>query len=275
MLPDQMIIPATDFAMVPRRAGLDQRLKGFHHRVLNAVCGARDNRSGIAVINQKRIAQNASIARQKVGPILEELENWGYLSRIKRGRTRIGRFRVHAYEVIYGKEDQIAATCEGDKAGVTSGGDLPESPPKVADSYPLDSYPSYSSYTCRPRRIASMFTPQTDAKSANKIVCKKACNPSHAITDTSDTNPKPSHKNSLEEKQSSVDHWEVTTRNNFFCRLDQAISEAFPKALRATALDALDDELLGRSQEIEFNEKGNGVTYAIAAIKSRMKIAKD
>lgn len=93
------------FAMVPRRAFSDPRMKARHLKVLGAICVAVDPETATALISQRRIGHHAGMARQKAPAVIGDLEEFGYISRIKRGRSRRGRFKTNIYEISYIQEN--------------------------------------------------------------------------------------------------------------------------------------------------------------------------
>ena len=109
-----------NFSPVPRRAFADRRMKARHLKVLGAICVAVDSPTGAALISQKRVAHHAGIARQKVGDVIADLKEFGYIAPIPRGRTQRGRFKTIVYRVLY---EQAGASCsEPDDHHVTPGG---------------------------------------------------------------------------------------------------------------------------------------------------------
>ena len=129
-----------NFSPVPRRAFSDRRMKARHLKVLGAICVAVDAPTGTALISQERVAHHAGIARQKIGAVIADLEQLGYIAPIRRGRTQRGRFKTIVYRVLY---DQSGASCSepdehhvtpvGDMDRVTPGGDSTVSPPGVTE----------------------------------------------------------------------------------------------------------------------------------------------
>ena len=131
-----------NFSPVPRRAFADRRMKARHLKVLGAICVAVDSPTGAALISQKRVAHHAGIARQKVGDVIADLKEFGYIAPIPRGRTQRGRFKTIVYRVLY---EQAGASCSepddhhvtpvGDMDRVTPGGDRTVSPPGVTETF--------------------------------------------------------------------------------------------------------------------------------------------
>ncbi len=131
-----------NFSPVPRRAFADRRMKARHLKVLGAICVAVDSPTGTALISQKRVAHHAGMARQKVGDVIADLEKFGYIAPIRRGRSQRGRFKTNVYKILYeqagsscSEPDEHRVTPVGDMDRVTPGVDSTVSPPGVTESY--------------------------------------------------------------------------------------------------------------------------------------------
>ena len=105
------------FAPVPRRAKQDKRLKASHHRCLLALCDLLDTATGYCLISQRALGKRAALARQKVSDRLDDLETWGYIARIDRGRHSAGadrgRFKIMLYRLVYDAPDSGAVSPTG------------------------------------------------------------------------------------------------------------------------------------------------------------------
>jgi hypothetical protein len=143
-----------DFCAVPRRAFGDKRLQARHLRVLGSICKAVDNATGLSLITQTRIGELCGRRRTKVASVTAELEAWGYLRKIERGRQSTGlsrgRFRTFVYQVIY--RDPSGGNMGRDP----SGGDKALTPPGGTDSYLYKPDLSISSDLLEVGRFASL-----------------------------------------------------------------------------------------------------------------------
>ena len=91
------------FDPAPQRAKADTRLRPRHHRILLALCDVMAKDTGIAFISQEGLGKRGALSRQKVGQVLEDLENWGYVEIRRRGRhgagPKKGQIRTRMYRV--------------------------------------------------------------------------------------------------------------------------------------------------------------------------------
>lgn len=147
---------AKDFAMVPVRAFADRRLKARHLRVLGALCKSYDRATGCALVSQAKIAERANLSRQLVNKTLPDLVDWGYLTRIKRGRRQGGQFKTHVYGVLW-QERHVNNGVYTDH--VTPGGNATVSTPGFTSSYPSRSKLDSSSQTYTRRGVARSAQP--------------------------------------------------------------------------------------------------------------------
>jgi len=121
-----------DFSAVPTRAAGDRRLRGLHFSILIAVCRAVNKITGISVISQGAISRRTGRHRSKICVARDDLIEWGYLEKLKRGRRSRGWFKVLGYRILY-KEDHVPPA--GDVDHVPPAGDKPMSPTEETDSY--------------------------------------------------------------------------------------------------------------------------------------------
>ncbi len=95
----------TDFSAVPDRAMRDRRMTVCHHRVLLALVRSVDTANGCVLIGQRLLAKCAQVSRGKISAYLRDLESWGYIERLDRGRHRAGlrkgQRRTMMYRIIY------------------------------------------------------------------------------------------------------------------------------------------------------------------------------
>ena len=95
------------FDPAPQRAKSDTRLRPRHHRILLALCDVMAKDTGIALISQKGLGKRGALSRQKVGQVLRDLKDWGYIKIIKRGRhtagPKKGQIRTRVYQVLHEK----------------------------------------------------------------------------------------------------------------------------------------------------------------------------
>ena len=131
------------FAPVPARAKQDKRLTASHHRCLLGLCDLMDKATGYCLASHRTLSKHVGLARQKIGNRLGDLESWGYIARVHRGRhsagTRRGRFKTFLYRVVYDAADAGAMSPTGVtrvKAGTMSPTGVAEtlSPTGVAET---------------------------------------------------------------------------------------------------------------------------------------------
>ena len=146
------IYPATDFAMLPVRAFADKRFRTRHFRVLGALCKSYDKGTGGALVSQGKIAKRANLSRGRVNQALPDLEKWGYIQAVKRGRRPGGQFKTHGYVVLW---EEPRVTHGGDTAHVTPVLDTTMLPPVSTDSYLSSSNIESSSETSMGRRAVA------------------------------------------------------------------------------------------------------------------------
>lgn len=118
-----------NFSAVPERAAGDKKLLARELRVLMAICRAVDRNTGVAKISQARIAERASLARQKISGVTAGLEAKGYVQRVDTGRRRDGRQPIAQYRIVYDTAagERVAPTT-GDTASLAPAGDTAQAP---------------------------------------------------------------------------------------------------------------------------------------------------
>ena len=85
-----------DFSAVPDRAMRDRRMTVCHHRVLLALVRGVGTANGCVLMGQRLLAQCAQVSRGKISAYLRDLESWGYIERLDRGRVRGRRVALAA-----------------------------------------------------------------------------------------------------------------------------------------------------------------------------------
>ena len=148
--------------MLPVRAFADKRFRTRHFRVLGALCKSYDKGTGGALVSQGKIAKRANLSRGRVNQALPDLEKWGYIQAMKRGRRPGGQFKTHGYVVLW---EEPRVTHGGDTAHVNHGGDTTMLPPRVTDSYFSCSNIESSSETSTGRAVARSAHPDGFADS--------------------------------------------------------------------------------------------------------------
>ena len=89
------------FCPLPKWVLPDKRLRAGHLQCLAALCWMMDKSDHCAIAAQSRIASLTGRPRNKVAGFLRDLEEWGYIKKIKRGRHAAGRRRGHFKTLIY------------------------------------------------------------------------------------------------------------------------------------------------------------------------------
>ena len=106
-----------DFAPVPNRARRDKELSASHYRCLVALCTFVDNATGYTLIGQRALAKQAAVPRQKIPARLRDLDGWGYIAKVPRGRhtagPRRGQIRTNLYRIIYDDADATSLATPG------------------------------------------------------------------------------------------------------------------------------------------------------------------
>lgn len=272
------------FAAVPHRAVGDKRLKARHFRVLGAICMAVQRETATSYISQQRIARLSNLARQKLGEPLGNLEKWGYITRINRGRNERGRFKTLLYAVHYDTISPALDTTRGDTGPVTPAGDITESPPEEADS---DSFNS-DLYD----ESDSLGAGVPDANVGEEIGVVTDCQ-----SDRSSRMQTGKHATSVPVKQpqDQVNRSTLSSKSRFFVAKAKAetfernqrnlaekrICDGFFKAYTgddaAVALDALDRETYEAAVDAEMRQPGAGITMVTGAVRRVIsrKIEKD
>ena len=148
--------PATNFAMVPVRAFADKRFRTRHFRVLGALCKSYDKKTGCALVSQGKIAERATLSRGRVNQTLPDLEKWGYIRAVKRGRRPGGQFKTYGYVVLW---EEPHVNHGGDTAHVDPVLDTTMLPPGSTDSYLSSSNLDSPSETFMGRAVARAAHP--------------------------------------------------------------------------------------------------------------------
>lgn len=244
----------SNFSAVPRRAFSDRRLKARHLRVLGAVCVAVDRWTGAALISQNRISHHAGIARQKVGPVVTELETFGYIEMIRRGRTQGSRYKTIVYKIVY---DQAGTSCTdssehhatpvGDMDRVTPGGGITVSPSGVTES---DLQKSNLSFSVRPSRARAAHCAPADASAGGTSYSRIQ---------------RERRRTQSGLAKAKAEHWERTNKNEASQRLCAALLKVYPDG---EWLNLLTSEQLEAATGAEQRNRGAGIKYAQACLKS-------
>ncbi len=254
------------FAAIPERALRDKRFKILHLRVLGAVCRAVDAETGFALISQERIAYWANTPRQKISEHTADLEDWGYLEKVKRGRRKSGKFRALQYRVLYDPPDFDHYTHACDSGRVTPGGDSPESPPGVSDSDHSESNIQKESDAAeeKPRGHVSAYRAAMGAAMTTE---PNTALPSHG--GTTDTSAKPSFGSARRRFQrdrravarEKANHWDNNLRKQAEQRICETIFKSFRGEAISAALEALEPNDYEYALELELGQRWAGVNF--------------
>jgi hypothetical protein len=265
-----------DFAAIPQRAAGEKRFRIIHFRVLIAVCRAIDPRTGLSLISQTSIARWANMPRQKVGEPLSDLQDWGYLEKIPRGRRPSGQYLTLQYRVFYSPPKFDHDTRADDSGRVTLGGDKPESPPGVAESDLLKSNLQKKS---EPALIGLHDNP----------AAKKLTNEVYEGTEASTALPSPNGTSSIPSDrtfdsakaefrrdvrdlaQQKGNGWELELKRQAEERIFNALSKAFPGEALAAALVAYDNADYDRAVDLEMHKRGAGANYLRRKVKKAVR----
>jgi hypothetical protein len=242
-----------NFSPVPRRAFADRRMKARHLKVLGAICVAVDSPTGTALISQKRVAHHAGMARQKVGDVIADLEKFGYIAPIRRGRSQRGRFKTNVYKILYeqagsscSEPDEHRVTPVGDMDRVTPGVDSTVSPPGVTES---DLQGSDLSSSARPSERGAAGCTPPDGGVAERPVARQGnrAGPQTRLA------------------KARAETWERTTTN----AASQRLSSALVKANRSGEwLAMLSGEHLEAATDAERRTPGAGMAYVRACLEN-------
>lgn len=265
------------FAAVPHRAFGDKRFKARHFRVLGAICIAVDRETGNALISQARISKRANISRQYVTPVVGDLEAWGYVRRIARGRSKYGKFKTLIYSVQYDAPPLTRSASGGDAVHVTHVGDTTVSSPEVAESDSLDSDIQDGSdsagadVTGAPRGPSSRAVAISDD---NQLIGRQATNPadSAAVKEAQGHTEGTVANTTLQQGVaiSRAEAFERGLRNSADKRICDGLFKAFPGDEGATALEALSPELYESAVDAEMRKDGAGVSMVVRAVRKTM-----
>lgn len=243
------------FAMVPRRAFSDPHMKARHLKVLGAICVAVDPETATALISQKRIGHHAGMARQKVPAVIADLEELGYISRIKRGRSQPGRFKTNIYEISYIQEDALNSriksthsTHGGDAGLVIHGGGNTVSPAGVAESY-LQRSNLCSFFKPSERKVDRSSAPNSPAGGMKK-----------PRTQEDRTGPR------AQLAKARAETWERTETNKASKRLCAALLNENPSG---EWLEQLSQDQLDAATRAEQFRPGAGIRYVQVCVKNR------
>ena len=90
-----------NFLMMPNRVVGDNELRRVHFQVLAAILGARNAKTGLSIISYDRISNKTRFSRREVIKAVSGLIDGGYVRKIERGRTSLGRQLTNAYKGVY------------------------------------------------------------------------------------------------------------------------------------------------------------------------------
>lgn len=262
------------FAAVPHRAFGDKRFKARHFRVLGAICVAVDPETGCALISQARISKWANISRQHVTQVVGDLESWGYVRRIYRGRSKHGKFKTLIYAVHYDAQPPARSASGGDTVHVTHVGDTTVSPPEAAESDSLDpdiqdgSDSAEADVTDTRRGSTGRAVAISDD---NQLIGRQATNPAdNAAVKDAQGHPEGAAANTTlrqGEAISGAEAFERDLRNSAAKHICERLFKAFPGDEGATALEALKPELYESAVDAEMRKDGAGVSMVVRAVR--------
>lgn len=262
------------FAAVPHRAFGDKQFKARHFRVLGAICIAVDPKTGSALISQARISKWANISRQYVTQLVGDLEGWGYIRRIYRGRGKHGKFKTLIYAVQYDALPPARSVSGGDAVHVTHVGDTTVSPPEAAESDTLDSDIQDGSDSVGNVVADSRRGPTSGAMAIsddNQPIGRQATNPadSAAVKDIQ-CHPESAVANAMlrqEVAKFRAEAFERDLRNSADKHMCDELFKAFPGDEGATALEAMTPELYESAVDAEMRKDGAGVSMMVRAVR--------
>jgi hypothetical protein len=266
-----------DFAAVPRRAFGDKRFKRRHFAVLGAICIATDRETGCALISQARISYWANISRQYVTDIVRDLENWGYITRIHRGRGTRGKYKTLIYKVHYDAPPPARGASGGDTDHVTSVGDSTVSPPQVAESdLSSPDIQEDSDWGRSGVKSASRSFPdrvltwtvgnQPTGRQAEQHTEGATVNETQGHHERAGATSVPRQEVAI----SKARIFEQGLRNSADERICDELFKTYPNN-KAAALEALDLELYESAVDAEMRQQGAGVSMVVRAVMKAMK----
>jgi hypothetical protein len=260
--------------MVPQRAFGDKCLKARHFRVLGSICRAVNPKQCAALIAVKTVAKRASLSPQHVHGAIKDLEQLGYIERIKRSPTKSGNFRCNIYRIFYEEASRndrqapgttsIQDTPGGDCDRITPAGEESESPPGVRHSYHYSSnLPSFSKGgEATPLRSQPASALADTDGSANKTA-SAGNTPNDQATASTVTSSEIIRKVTKEiSGHGSKDH-EQEFDNDVMDKMMQALSRAIPDDLRGKALGLLSPELQAEVKAFEREKPGKGIGHMV------------
>lgn len=265
------------FAAVPWRAAGDKRLKARHFRVLGAVCRAVDAETGYALISQKKIAERANIARQNVAAPLDDLQAWGYLEKIRRGRRMSGQFRTLQYRVLYDPPSQTHDTHPDDAGHVTPAGDITVSPAGVAESDQ-----PFSNLQREPERSQTAVPGGAPSEPAREPLSGKAtksrgndCSQrKKRLSSDGPARPSGPPEWVAQTLRQVAEHkaatFEADLQRQAEKRISNALFKVFPGDGTSAALEAHTSEQYQRAVELEMRHKWHGANYLKQIIRQNL-----
>ena len=272
-----------NFSMVPQRASGDKRLKARQFRVLGSICRAVIRGSCAALISVRTIAKRASLSPQRVHGAIKDLEQLGYIERIKRPPTKSGRFRCNVYRILYeevSRDDRQApgdtstqVTPGGDNDRITPAGEESESPPGVRHSYPYSSnLPSFSKggAAAPPCEQPASELDDTDGSASKTVQVSNSPN-DPATTGTVTSSDKKKMLNKALSWHGSKDP-EQDFDNDVMHKMMRALNRDIPDDHRGQALDLLTPELQARVKGLEREKPGKGIGHMIRELRQQLRL---
>jgi hypothetical protein len=269
--------------MVPQRAFGDKCLKARHFRVLGSICRAVDPQRCAALISVKTIAKRASLSPQRVHGAIRDLEQLGYIKRIKRPPTKSGRFRSNVYGILYeevSRDDRQApgatssqVTPGGDNDRITPRGERSESPPGVRHSYPYSSnLPSFSKAGAATplRKQPKSELDNTDGSASETASADNSPIDQARAGTVTRSDQKKMLRNALS-RHGSKDH-EQEFDNTVMHKMMRALSRDIPDDHRHQALQLLSPGLQAKVKELERERPGKGVGHMVRELRQQLRL---
>lgn len=252
-------------------------MKARHHRVLDAICSAVDPKTGCACISQARISSRGNISRQYVPGLTHDLQDWGYIRRIHRGRRLGGKFKTLLYEILY-EAPPLAQDVSGDDTDrVAHGGDVTVSPPEVAESDLLSpdihngsDSAGAEAQTARPGRTSRASALPDNDEPTGRQATNQALSPATPDANRQDEGAFADASLRQAVARSKAEALERDYRDAAETRICKGLFEAFPDNGRADAVDTVKDELYQSAVDAEMRRSGAGVSMVVRAVKKAM-----